>query len=91
MVWLILIYVCNEVITFLVKRWYFWTMSPFLCLQYILVNCADLEECIMALGKSWQKLRRDIAFLGSVLKETSYILLSLSPKGDLEINVIHFR
>lgn len=50
------------------------------------LSCAYLEEYIMASGRSFQKLRRDIAFLGSILKETKYILLSLSPKGVLVRN-----
>ena len=62
-----------------------------LCCCAVPLSCAYLEEYIMASGKSCQKLRRDIAFLGSLLKETSYFLLFLFPKGVLEINVIHFQ
>lgn len=87
MVWIILINVNNEAITFLLKKKkvVFWNNVSFAAAA-VPLSCAYLEEYIMASGKSCQKLRRDIAFLGSVLKETSYFLLSLFPKGVLVRN-----
>ena len=86
MVWIILINVSNEAITFLLKKKkVFWNNVSFAAAA-VPLSCAYLEEYITASGKSCQKLRRDIAFLGSVLKETSYFLLSLFPKGVLVRN-----
>lgn len=85
MVWIILINVNNEAITFLLKKQkvVFWNNVSFAAAAVPSWAVLIWEYIMKMLRKELPKLRRDIAFLGSVLKETNYFLLSLFPKGCL--------
>ena len=81
MVWIILINVSNEAITFLLKKKkvVFWNNVSFAAAA-VSLSCAYLEEYIMASGKSCQRLRRDIHFLVLYLRKPAIFFSLFSPR-----------